>query len=40
MSRVAHLIAMFAFMVGAAAPARAETLIAAMSSHQILITSN
>ena len=37
---VARLIAMLALTVGAAASARAETLIAAMSSHQIQITSN
>lgn len=40
MSRVARIVAMLALMAGAAAPLRAETLIAAMSSHQIQITSN
>lgn len=40
MSPVARLVAMLAFIASAAAPARAEMLIAAMSSHQIQITSN
>ena len=42
MNRVARLVAMLAALAGAAtsAPAGAETLIAAMSSHQIQITSN
>ncbi|PZN98924.1 MAG: hypothetical protein DCF30_12980 [Hyphomicrobiales bacterium] len=35
-----RLVAMLALMTGASASARAETLIAAMSSHQIQITSN
>jgi uncharacterized protein (TIGR02186 family) len=40
MSRFARIAAALALMACAAAPARAETLIAAMSSHQIQITSN
>jgi uncharacterized protein (TIGR02186 family) len=40
MSRVARLLAMLALTACTAGAARAETLIAAMSSHQIQITSN
>ncbi len=42
MNRLGRIVAMLALMAGGAisAPARAETLIAAMSSHQIQITSN
>lgn len=40
MSRVLALVAMLVVTLCAAAPLRAETLIAAMSSHQIQITSN
>ncbi|HEY5797762.1 MAG TPA: TIGR02186 family protein [Bosea sp. (in: a-proteobacteria)] len=40
MSAIGRIVAMLALMACAAAPARAETLIAAMSSHQIQITSN
>ncbi|MFA6966719.1 TIGR02186 family protein [Bosea sp. (in: a-proteobacteria)] len=40
MNRLMQFIAMLALVIGAAAPAHAETLIAAMSSHQIQITSN
>jgi uncharacterized protein (TIGR02186 family) len=40
MSAIARIVVTLALMACAAAPVRAETLIAAMSSHQIQITSN
>ncbi|PTM39095.1 TIGR02186 family protein [Bosea sp. 124] len=40
MSRLARIAATLALLACAALPARAESLIAAMSSHQIQITSN
>lgn len=40
MSAIGRIVATLALMACAAAPVRAETLIAAMSSHQIQITSN
>ena len=40
MNAIARIAATLALLAGAAMPARAETLIAAMSSHQIQITSN
>lgn len=40
MNRLMQFIAMLPLVIGAAAPGHAETLIAAMSSHQIQITSN